>query len=324
MVVNSLRRVAATLAVAAVAIASSSATASPTRRYEVSQTTPAGATPHFPAFDETNGHVLVSNVVAGTVTELDPGEGLVRTFPVGLQPHTVVVDEGTRRGFVVNKGGSSVSVLDLTSGTTAATFLVGPNPHGVAIDHERDLLYVTSIDADRVEAYDLTDYSLVDTETVGDGPWGVDVRGDVVAVTDTAGSSIHVLDADTFSTVSVIEVGEGPWNVKIGDSGTLYATLEGAGEVVAVRAGEVAWRASVGLSPHGIVVDESRDVVLAAVTGSNQIAVLSARKGKLFQMLSVAPGPAGMSYDADQGDAYVGNQSAGVVTTISPLKQRSR
>lgn len=224
---------------------------------------------------------------------------------------------------MVNKGASSVSVLDLTDGATTVTFPVGPEPHGLAIDAGRDRLYVTSIGADRVEAYDLTDYSLVDVEPVGDGPWGVDVRGDVVAVTDTGGSTIHVLDADSFSTVSVVEVGDGPWNVKIGDRATLYATLERAGEVVAVRAGEVIWRTSVGPSPHGIVVDESRDVVLAAVTGSNQIAVLSARKGKLFQMLPVGAGPAGMAYDADQGDAYVGNQNAGVVSTISLLKHRS-
>ncbi len=323
MVKNNLRSVVAALGAGTLMVASSmAAAAGPTRRYEVSQTTPAGATPHFPAYDDTNGHVLVSNVAGGTVTEIEPGEGPVRSFAVGSQPHTVVVDED--RGFVVNKGGSSVSVLDLTSGTIAATFSVGPNPHGLAIDNDRDLLYVTSIDADRVEAYDLTDYSLVDTETVGDGPWGVDVRGGIVAVADTAGSTIHILDAETFNTVGVVEVGDGPWNVKVGASGTLYATLEGVGEVVAVRAGEVIWRTPVGPSPHGIVVDESRDVVLAAVTGSNQIAVLGARKGKLIQALPVAAGPAGMAYDRDRGDAYVGNQTAGVVSTVSPLKHRSR
>ncbi|HYN37021.1 MAG TPA: YncE family protein [Actinomycetota bacterium] len=281
----------ASAGVAALVIASSGAAASTSRRYEVTQTTPAGATPHFPAYDDTSGHVLVSNIADGTVTEIDPGEGPVRSFLVGAQPHPVVVDEGTSRGFVVNKGASSVSVLDLTDGATTVTFPVGPEPHGLAIDAGRDRLYVTSIGADRVEAYDLTDYSLVDMEPVGDGPWGVDVRGDIVAVTDTGGSTIHVLDADSLSTVSVVEVGDGPWNVKIGDRATLYATLERAGEVVAVRAGEVIWRTSVGPSPHGIVVDESRDVVLAAVTGSNQIAVQARARESSFRCFRWGPVP---------------------------------
>lgn len=290
------------------------------RRFEVDEATPAGATPHFPAFDPATGNVLVSNVAAGTVSEIDPGVGIVRTFTAGTAPHTVVIHDATRRAFVVNKGSASVSVFDLSESltTAAATFSVGPNPHGLVLDTDRGRIYVTSINADRVEAYDLSSYAFIDAEPVGPGPWGVDVRGDTIAVTDTGGTTIHVLDADTFATTQVIEVGPGPWNVKIGPSGTMFATLERSDEVVAVRDGLVAWRVAVGDAPHGIVQDESRDVVLAAVTGSDAVVVIGARKGHLYQSLPVADGPAGMAYDQHHGHAYVGNQGAGVVSTLSP------
>lgn len=295
------------------------------RRYEVDETSPAGATPHFPAFDPSTGNVLVSNVAAGTVSEIDPGVGVVRSFVAGRAPHTVVIDDETRRALVVNKGSATVSVFDLSDTQTAAiaTFAVGPNPHGLVLDGERGRIYVTSIDADSVEAYDLATYAFIDAEAVGPGPWGVDVRDDTIAVTATGGTTIHVLDADTFETTRVIEVGAGPWNVKIGPSGTMYATLERSDEVVAVTDGHVAWRAAVGDAPHGIVQDEARDVVLAAVTGSDTVVVIGARKGNLYQSLAVADGPAGLAYDHNDGHAYVGNQGAGVVSTLSP-KGRGR
>lgn len=280
-------------------------------RYTVTSETSAGPTPHFPAFDPTTGRVLVSNVAAGTVTEADVGAGPVRSFATGTTPHTVVVDDATRRAFVTNKGSATVSVLNLDSGAVT-DFAVGPNPHGLAIDQRHGRLYVTSIDADRLEVYDLATFSPLTTVPVGDGPWGVSVGPALVAVTDTAADTVHLLDRDSLAVVDVVAVGAGPWNSTF-LGGTLYVTLERAGEMVAVRGGDVAWRVSIGASPHGIVADQQRQVVLAAVTGSSTVAVVEARHGTLLQELPVAAGPAGMAIASD-GRVFVGNQQAGVVT----------
>ena len=56
---------------------------------------------------------------------------------------------------MTNKGASSVSVIDLATGSVTQ-FGVGANPHGLAVDDRYGRLYVTSIDADRLEIYDLT------------------------------------------------------------------------------------------------------------------------------------------------------------------------
>lgn len=315
----------ATLAalVVALALAAGASARPPARDITVTQQTPAGATPHFPAFDAGSGDVLVSNVSAGTVTEVAPGAGPVRAFAAGSQPHTVVVDAPRRRAYVADKGSSTVSVLDLATGATLATFPVGPNPHGLALDPSRGRLYVTSIDADRVEAYDLRTHALIASASVGDGPWGVDVRGSMLAVADTAGSTIHLLDADTLAVRDVVEVGAGPWNVKIGRKGTVYATLERAGAVAAVKDGRLRWTTPVGSSPHGLVVDEARHVVLAAVTGANAVAILEPRSGRLLQSVPVASAPAGMAYDPGGGRAYAAAQGAGLVVTLE-AQRRSR
>jgi len=295
--------------------------------YTVTSQTPAGPNPHFPAFDPTSGHVLVSNVSVGTVSEVTIGAGPTRSFTAGTTPHTVVVDDATRRAFVTNKGSSSVSVIDLITGGTSH-FAVGPNPHGLAVDNKFGRLYVTSIDADRLEVYDLATLAPITTVPVGDGPWGVAVGPGQIAVTDTAADTVHLIDRDSLEVRDVVTVGAGPWNSTF-LAGTLYVTLERTGEVVAVRHAKVAWRTPVGASPHGISADHQRNTVLAAVTGTNQVAVLDARGGRLLQSIPVTAGPAGMTIDRRTGRVFVGNQAAGLVTTLEPgdmadVRSRSR
>jgi len=298
--------------------------------YAISQTTPAGPTPHFPGYDAASGNVLVSNPSAGTVTELALGAGPTRSFAAGAVPHTVVVDSRSRRAFVTNKGAASVSVLDLDTGATAS-FAVGPNPHGLAIDNARNRLYVTSIDADQLEVYDLQTLELVATVPVGDGPWGVTVEAGRIAVTDTAGSTVHLIDATTLKVRDVVEVGQGPWNARFAGS-TLFVTLERAGEVVAVRHGQIIWRTQVGASPHGIVVDQRRGTVLAAVTGTNNVVVLDSRTGDITQTIAMPAGPAGITIDPDTGRVWVDSHLTPTGTqlpwfnwqALGNAKQRSR
>lgn len=295
------------------------------RHFILSQTTPAGAQSHFPAFDAVSGHVLVSNLGAGTVSEVDPGTGVVHTFTAGAQPHTVKVDTDNRRAYVTNKASNTVSVLDVDSGATLTSFPVGPNPHGLALDPERGRVYVTSIDANRLEVYQAAPpHALLATVDVGPGPWGVDAHGDVIATTDTGGNTLHLIDAATLQVMDVVEVGAGPWNPSIGASGTVYATLGDAGEVVAVRDGAVAWRTAVGPAPRGIHADERRGVVFAAVAGADQVVFLDPRNGRLFQRLAVPDMPAGVSYDDMTGTGYAASQGAGMLDTLSPAAQPRR
>ena len=289
------------------------------RHFVLSEVTPAGPASHFPGFDPITGNVLVSNVSEGTVSEVDPGEGVVRTFLVGAEPHTVQVDAQARRAYVTNKGSSTVSEMDLETGETVATFPVGPNPHGLDLDATRGRIYVTSIDANQLEVYALAPpHDLLATVAVGPGPWGVDARGDLVVTTDTGGTTVHLLDAEALQVTDVVDVGPGPWNPSIGASGTVYATIGDAGEMVAVRNGAVAWRTDVGPAPRGIHADERRRVVFAAVAGADQVVFVDSRNGRLFQRVGVPDMPAGVTYDAMTGIAYAASQGAGVLDTLSP------
>lgn len=152
----------------------------------------------------------------------------------------------------------------------------------------------------------------------------MDAKGDTVVTTDTGGNTIHIIDAETLQVTDVVEVGNYPWNPSIGASATIYVTVQSTGEVVAVDEDEVVWRTPVGAKPLGIVSDEARDVVLAQVSGTNQVAALSARTGRLLQLINVAPQPAGIDYDFANGSAFSADQAGGVVSTITPMRERRR
>lgn len=279
--------------------------------------------PTFHLYDAVTGNVLVSNVSVGTVTEIEPGSGPVRTFQAQAGAHSVKVDAAARRAYVVNKGASTVSVLDLVSGQTLANFAVGPNPHGLAVDTKRNRIYVTSIDANRLEVYDRSTYQLLALVPVGPGPWGVDARKNIVVTTDTGGNTIHIIDADELTVKAVVEVGQYPWAASIGASGRIYVTVQGSGEMVAVYKKDVVWRTQIGAKPLGIIADDSRNRVLASVSGANQVAIVAAGTGALVQLLNVPTQPAGITYDFSTATGYVANQGAGVVSTLSPAYRPS-
>lgn len=70
--------VAALIASVAMPVAAAAAPAAAHHRrttYTVTSTTNAGPTPHFPAFDPTTGHVVVSKVSSNTITDLEISTG---------------------------------------------------------------------------------------------------------------------------------------------------------------------------------------------------------------------------------------------------------
>src|SRR5919204_6229095 len=62
------------------------------------------------------------------------GGPVLTTIAVGRLPWRVVVDEQSRRAFVVNRGDGTVSVLDSATGMLLRTLAVGADPVAAAGD----------------------------------------------------------------------------------------------------------------------------------------------------------------------------------------------
>src|ERR671936_2116472 len=72
------------------------------------------------------------------------GSPVLTTVTVGRLPWRVVVDEHSRRAFVVNRGEGTVSVLDSATGTLLRTLAVGDDPVAATVDERTGRVFVAN------------------------------------------------------------------------------------------------------------------------------------------------------------------------------------
>jgi YVTN family beta-propeller protein len=96
------------------------------------------------AFDEVNRLVYVA-MANDTVAMVDPATNTVTgLIEVGAAPQGMAINPLTRKLYVTNMNGSSVSVIDLTTNTVVKTEVVfSGQPQRVAVDPIKNLIYVT-------------------------------------------------------------------------------------------------------------------------------------------------------------------------------------
>jgi DNA-binding beta-propeller fold protein YncE len=78
----------------------------------------------------------------------------------GLAPHAIVFDPATRRMFVANKDGGTLSAIDVASDTVVGYAAVGEEPHGVTIGPD-GLVYVTAKHDNKIVVIDPVALTLV-------------------------------------------------------------------------------------------------------------------------------------------------------------------
>jgi DNA-binding beta-propeller fold protein YncE len=122
---------------------------------------------------------------AGRPALCAPAPCVARPIPVGNVPTALAVDTRNQRAFVRNCDGT-VSVLDLTRGTTLRTVVVSKpdaDAKGLAVDEQTGRVFVTSGSA--VSVLDATSGSLLRTVRLGEFPLDIAV--------DTTANRVFVL-----------------------------------------------------------------------------------------------------------------------------------
>src|SRR5262245_12158139 len=100
-----------------------------------------------------------------------------------------------QNAYITNSGDNTVSVIDTTSNTVAATIPVGSGAGGVAVTPDGSTVYVANQGDNTVSVIDTTSNTVAATIPVGNEPFGVAVTPD--------GSTVYVANFID-NTVSVI------------------------------------------------------------------------------------------------------------------------
>jgi YVTN family beta-propeller protein len=116
-------------------------------------------------------------------------------IPVGVDPRTVAVNDGSQRAYVANRGSSSISVVDLARRQAVAEVDIGYRPYGVVIHPDGSRLYVAVQGEDRIVTLDTTTFEIVNSHPTVDRPSGLALShdGDTLYVTHLLTGTLTVL-----------------------------------------------------------------------------------------------------------------------------------
>ena len=178
--------------------------------------------------------LLVVNPDSNSVSVLDPAAGeKLAELTVGDDPRTVAL-EGSERAYVANRGSNTVSVIDLSELTIAATIEVEQQPYGVVVAPGGDFAFVANSGSDSISVIETTTLQVVATIPVRDRPAGLAVTTDrlyvthlltgLVSVIDVTGLPEAVpycgpLDFDADGQITVVEIMQAAsrWSCQCGD-----------------------------------------------------------------------------------------------------------
>ncbi len=187
---------------------------------------------------------------------------------------------------VVNKSGSSLSVIDPASRETLATIPTGFAPHEVAVSADGSLAFVTD--------------------------YGTAAR---------PGTTVTIVDVERRTAVGTVDLGEHtrPHGVATASDGSVWVTTEGSQHVLQLdpttRAVRQAVRTGQQISHQVVSVDAAGRVYTANI-GSGTVTAVDVNTGAVLTHIETGAGAEGIDVAPDGRAVYVTNRSAGTLSEI--------
>jgi phospholipase C len=241
--------------------------------------------------------VYVTNSGTNTVGVIPTATNeLAATVTVGLYPHGIAVSPDGTRAYVANTGpntgrtptpgpggSNTVSVIDTTTNTVAATVEVGQAPEVIAVSPDSSTVYVTCQDG--LYVIDAASGRVRSVISRLGGAHGVALApdGSLAYVVESPGDALAVLETAGDRLVAEIPVGTLPWNVALTpDGSSAYVTNANADtvSVIATASRTVVATIPVGHIPTGItatadtvwVANNAAGSVSKVAIATNQVA----------------------------------------------------
>jgi len=211
----------------------------------------------------------------------------------------IAVDSATHRVYVANYGDDTVTVLDGFCGDpsqycgTRVSFVaiihVGSHPLGVALDAYTNRLFVTDSSDDAVTVINTETLAVVAKVSVGHAPYGVAI--------DSGLHHVFVSNSQD-ATVSVIDENVKEINYTVTSTPAVVQTVR------------------VGLSPHGVAVDTTGDVIVAN-HGDNTVTIFRDSKTSPVRSFPVGAQPEAVAVDPSVHTIIVTNVGDNTVSEFT-------
>ena len=229
--------------------------------------------------------------------------------------------------FVVNSGGASISLVDMSSEKELRRVPVLREPHHVALSPDGKSLLVGDTVGNEMLFLDPATGAIQRRVPVAD-PYqlGFSPNGKFLVVNGLARNQVDVYDAASMQLLKRFPIASMPSHLAYApDSSRVFVSLQGTDGLVAIDLGKLAilWKEKVGKTPAGVLWHDGK--LLVADMGTDYVAVVDPADGRVVNRVHTGKGAHNLFLSPDGKVIWVNNRVAGTTmsldaATLTPIR----
>lgn len=277
----------------------------------------------------------------------------IGNIPVGNAPAGIAIPTSGGFALVANKGGNSVSRIDLATSTVTATIPVPGNPTAVAVSPDGTKAYVvqstncpappvptpppgptplptpaptpgptpspTPVPPCTVAVIDTASNTVIATVTVGHEPFAVamSTNGGFAYVTNRADDSVSIIDTATDTVIDEVPVGDTPSGISAA-FGEIYIANDVSNSVSVYRELDFSLLTTipVGAGPLSVAVSPDGRTAIAGNDAAASVSLIETGTETVLDTKAVGTNPAGIAITPSSAAAVVANSTSGTVSIV--------
>jgi DNA-binding beta-propeller fold protein YncE len=229
--------------------------------------------------------------------------------------------------FIINSGGASISLVDMSSLKEVRRVPVLREPHHCALSPDGKSLLVGDTVGNEVLFFDPATAALQKRMPVAD-PYqlGFSPNGKFLVVNGLARNQVDVYDAASMQLLKRFPAASMPSHLDYApDSSRVFVSLQGSDSMVAIDLNRlvVAWTAKIGKTPAGVLWHNGK--VLVADMGTDYVAVVDPADGRVTERIHTGKGAHNLFLSPDHKIIWVNNRVGGTTmsldaATLTPIR----
>jgi len=224
-------------------------------------------------------------------------------------------------GFIINSGGASISLVDMSSLKEVRRVPVLREPHHCALSPDGKSLLVGDTVGNEVLFFDPATAMLQKRMPMAD-PYqlGFSPNGKFLVVNGLARNQVDVYDAASMQLLRRFPIGSMPSHLDYApDSSRVFVSLQGTDSLVAIDLNRlaVAWTAKIGKTPAGVLWHDGK--VLVANMGTDYVAVVDPADGRVTARIHTGKGAHNLFLSPDHKIIWVNNRIGATTTSLDAV-----
>lgn len=263
-----------------------------------------------------------SQSVSTTNSSQEETTSVIKVIPVGTSPNAIVLNEATRKAYIINSISSNVSIIDISSDTFIRNIWAGQKLYwGLALVSETDSLYVSDNEGGTILEIQEANSSVVNTISLGPVlPEGIAINAQLNKLYVAHSSYLlSVIDLSTNQVIKQINTGCCNHLISINETTNLvYVTKSESNQVVVINGNDdsLVKNIPVQRDPWGIAINSRTNLIYVTNDSNDSVSVIDGSNNSVITTIPVQHQPLGITVNEEVNRVYVANSASNSVSII--------